>query len=84
MNELQEILARLEKLTPEEQEAVRAHAQQCIARRFEQRKKELWGNVIAAMQKYEAEIETITFMCHGGDYTSWYVEEGPGFIEIDS
>ena len=85
MNELQEILARLNKLTPEEQAEVEKYIQQQEFVRQENRKKELWGNVMGAIRKYESEIGVVSVYCESCG-TSYCIDESqiePGFITIN-
>lgn len=50
----------LETLETAELEKAIKQAYQIIERRKENRKKELWGNVVAAVRKYESEFGEIT------------------------
>lgn len=43
----------LEKLTNDELRALQQSAADIISKRAELRRKELWGNVVAAIQKYQ-------------------------------
>lgn len=67
MNELQEILECLKHLTPSEQQQVQRFIEETKVARLIQRKKELWGNVVAAIQKYENEIEPIDILMPESD-----------------
>lgn len=46
----------LEKLTNDELRAFQRSAADIISKRQERRKKELWGNVVAAIHKYQDEM----------------------------
>lgn len=84
-NKIQAILDQLNKLTPEEEQLVQKWISDQQALRVEQRKNELWGNVRAAIAKYESEIELITFYCRhcGDDCTIDEIDsDEPGFVTI--
>lgn len=49
----------LEKLTNDELRALQTKVGNIICERRSKRQKELWGNVIAAIKKYEQEFGTI-------------------------
>ena len=49
----------LEKLSNEELEKIYVKIQKEIEKRKDQRKKELWGNVVSAIKKYHNEIGDI-------------------------
>lgn len=85
MTELQQILSRLDTLTPDEQQVVTDYIIKQQAERKALRKKELWGNVVAAINKYEKEIECISIDCHqcGEESTIDSITTGePGYISI--
>lgn len=71
----------LEKLTNDELRALQARAGEVISSRQETRKKELWGNMVAAIKKYESEIGQIVFDGADYDYT-WYDMDEPGRVML--
>ena len=76
---------QLSTLTVEELREVISWASGYIADRTEQRKRELWGNVRAAIAKYEGEIGPMTFYCRncGEDCRIDEIEpDNPGIITI--
>lgn len=82
MNELQEILECLKHLTPSEQRQVQRFIEEIKVARRTQRKKELWGNVVAAIQKYENEIEyiDISILDFDGSFTIVDFDENGGIV----
>lgn len=55
----------MEKLSNEELEKLCANAKKIIAERQNQRKKELWENVVVAIKKYQNEIDYISVQGYG-------------------
>lgn len=60
MSKLNDIFRQLNTLSADEQKTVQKFLAEQEADRRNRRKKELWGNVVAAIRKYEREVETIT------------------------
>lgn len=59
---------QLATMTTDELRDVIRWAGEYIDQQQNRRRKELWGNVVAAIAKYESEIEPIAFYCrHFGD-----------------
>lgn len=54
-----DIVIKMKRLPPDYLNAVKKEADELIQGNIERRKKELWGNVVAAIQKYEKECEDI-------------------------
>lgn len=68
---LEEILNYIERLTPKEQKCIVGRINEQQTKREQQREKELWGNLVAAMQKYEEECNPIVFSSPVCDYKGW-------------
>lgn len=76
MDELQEILSRLEKITPEEQAQVAQWITKQEQARIDQRRKELWENVVAAIKQYEIEMGDDILFCDNNELDKvWKIDE---------
>lgn len=76
---------QMEKMDADQLRSIMQYANSINDRRNQQRKKELWGNVKAAIAKYESEIGQISFYCRccGEDCTIDKIEnDNPGAISI--
>lgn len=66
--EIESVRHKLERMDNDEMEQIIQYAYTIIANRNNQRKKELWDNVVAAIAKYESEIDKINLFCrHCGE-----------------
>lgn len=75
---------QLAALSSNELDLVSSIIQELKQSRLDQRKKELWGNVIAAINKYEQEVESIIIyrpVC-GEEFDMQILSEEPGYITI--
>lgn len=76
---------QLATMTTDELRDVIQWASEYIDKQQNQRKKELWGNVVAAIRKYEKEIDPITIFCRecGNDCSLDELDsDNPGYISI--
>ncbi len=82
---INEVKLRMDSMGIENLKEIIAYANSLIIKCKNQRKKELWGNVIAAIDKYEAEIGLIEVICRNcGDSGSFddARKDEPGCLSI--
>lgn len=84
--ELEAIKARMEQLSLDDLHAIVKFAGMIENNRIVQRKKELWGNIIAAIKKYEGEVDIIGLVNEDSEWTFGILplqsEEKPGTLYI--
>lgn len=81
---LGDIKNQLSSLTADEIKILITYANKEIERKDELRKKELWGNVVAAIKKYEKETDSRIYLDDGTSGIMIAVEDcnlsNPGYI----
>lgn len=79
---MHQIYLSVKETSTEELEKLNKVVQEELAKRKDQRKSELWGNVVAAIHKYEEEIGDITFTSLLADFGISSIPNVPGKIYL--
>lgn len=79
--EIEILKSRMEQMSDNELQAVVQYAETVRTQRSAKRQKELWGNVVSAIRKYQDEVDDIIFQAAGYEYLVSNMET-PGEIML--